>query len=103
MKLAPLILHYLTAASTAIPDMCRIQDRIGSSSFFFASQEILRQHYQRRSWMFSYSKQITFYALNLSFTFTAGEYADVVNVYGFLLWMLNTRAGFHIDKLGFDD
>ena len=27
---APLILHYLTAASTAIPDLCRKEDRIGS-------------------------------------------------------------------------
>jgi nitrate reductase NapE component len=74
-----------------------------SSSFFFTSHEILRQLYQRRSWMFSYSKQFTFYTLCLSFTFTVAEYADVVNVYGFLLWMLNTRAGFRIDKLGFDE
>jgi hypothetical protein len=53
--------------------------------------------------MFSYSKQFTFCVPSLSFTFTAAEYADVVNVYGFLLWMLNTWAGFHIDKLGFDE
>jgi nitrate reductase NapE component len=78
-------------------------DPSSSSSSFFISQEILRQLYQRRSWMFSYSKQFTFYALSLSFTFIAVGYADVVNVYGFLLWMLNTRAGFYIDKLRFDE
>jgi hypothetical protein len=72
-----------------------------SSSFFFTSQEILRQLYQQRSCVFSYRKQFMFYALSLSFT--AAEYSDVVNVYGFLLWMLNTRVGFHIYKLEFDE
>jgi hypothetical protein len=78
-------------------------DPSSSSSSFFTSQGLLRQLYQRRSWMFSYSKQFTFYALSLSFTFTAAGCVDVVNVYGFLLWILNTRASFNIDKLGFDE
>ena len=92
----PALIHIHVNNTLLFPDP-------SSSSSSFTSQEILRQLYQRRRCVFSYSKQFMFYALSLSFTFTAAEYADVVNVYGFLLWMLNTRVGFHIHKLGFDE